>query len=206
MSNITYLSCFDLTKSFRKKMVLRGCDLELRSGEFTGLIGENGSGKSTFLRCLLGFLRPDSGRITLHSHLGYCPQENILNRKYTVAEHFLLAESIIAERAVIDPKFFASCLDRLKLHAHLNSLIGELSSGTYQKVKFLTSIFHTPDLLLLDEPYDGFDWQMYLVFWDMIAQLKQQGSAILMISHLVYDRQKFDKIYEMRGGQLEQSK
>lgn len=200
------LSCQDLSKSFGRKQVLRGCTLNIRAGEFIGLVGENGAGKSTLVQCLLGFLRPDSGRIQLHNHIGYCPQGNILNRKYKVSEHLLLAQSIVNKKWNLDVKFLRSCLDRLKLHPYLETQVGDLSQGTYQKVKFLTAIFHSPNLLLLDEPYDGFDWQMYLVFWDIVAELKQQGSAILMISHLIYDRNKFDKIFEIHGGQLELSK
>jgi len=88
----------------------------------------------------------------------------------------------------------------------LRTSIGDLSSGTYQKVKFLTSIYHSPRLIILDEPYDGFDWRMYLVFWEIIEELKSQGAAILMISHLIYDREKFDRIYELKEGRFEKTK
>lgn len=204
MRNNINLNCQELHKTFGKKKVLNGCGLKIHSGEFVGISGENGSGKSTFVRCVLGFLKPDSGRIIISGHIGYCPQDNILNSRYKVSEHLHLAESIIRNNWEIDLDFFDSCLRILKLVPHLESRIGNLSSGTYQKVKFLTSIFHLPDLLILDEPYDGFDWQMYLVFWDIIARLKSEGISILMISHLIYDRDKFDKIFEMNGGHLEQ--
>lgn len=197
--------CRDLTKSLGGTNVLNGCSLEIRAGEFVGIVGENGSGKSTFVRCLLGFLKPDAGNFYLSSHIGYCPQDNILNNKYKVSEHLLLAESIIKKNWNINTEFLDSCLKKLKLLPYLKSRIGDLSSGTYQKVKFLTSIFHLPDLLILDEPYDGFDWQMYLVFWEIIAEIKSQDKSILMISHLIYDRDKFDKIFQMKEGYLEQT-
>jgi len=192
-------------KSFGRKKVLNGCQLLIQEGEFIGIVGENGSGKSTFIRCLLGFLKPDTGSLQLSRHIGYCPQNNILNSQYRVSEHLFLAETIIKRHWKVDPEFYESCLSRLKLYSYLKFPICDLSSGTYQKVKFLTSIFHLPDLLILDEPYDGFDWQMYLIFWEIIAELKSRGTSILMISHLFYDRNKFDKIFELRGGYLEQA-
>lgn len=206
MPKAIQLHCQNLYKSFGKNKVLKGCTLKVQEGEFIGIVGENGSGKSTFVRCLLGFLQPDSGSIQLASHIGYCPQDNVLNSRYKVSEHLLLTESIIKKNWNIDLEFLDSCLERLKLLPYLKSRIADLSSGTYQKLKFLTAIFHLPDLLILDEPYDGFDWQMYLVFWEIVAELKSRGTSILMISHLIYDRDKFDKIMEMNGGHLEQTK
>lgn len=205
MNETINLNCQNLTKSFGKNNVLNGCTLKIQTGEFIGIVGENGSGKSTFIRCILGFLKPDAGSMQINSHLGYCPQDNVLNSRYKVKEHLSLVESIITKHWNVDHEFLDSCLKRLKLLPFLNSLIGNLSGGTYQKVKFLTSIFHLPKLLILDEPYDGFDWQMYLVFWDIIAELKFRGTSILMISHLIYDRDKFDKIFRMNEGYLEQT-
>ena len=180
--------------------------MKIRVGEFLGIVGENGSGKSTFVRCLLGFLKPDSGKIIRTTHMGYCPQDNILNSRYKVSEHLLLTRAIIEKNWSLDLDFLDSCIKQLKLLPYLNSLIGDLSSGTYQKLKFLTSIFHLPDLLILDEPYDGFDWQMYLIFWEIIAELKARDMSILMISHLIYDKEKFDRIFELKEGYLEESK
>lgn len=197
--------CQDLKKSFGRNHVLNGCSLKIQTGEFIGIVGENGSGKSTFVRCLLGFLNPDSGSFFLPKHIGYCPQDNILNSKYKVHEHLLLAEAIIKKNWAIPGEFLDTCLARLKLLPYLKFRIGDLSSGTYQKVKFLTSIFHIPDLLILDEPYDGFDWQMYLVFWEIIAEIKSRGTSIMMISHLIHDRDKFDKIFQLKEGYLEQT-
>ncbi len=93
----------------------------------------------------------------------------------------------------------------MKLQTYLDTLIGDLSSGTYQKVKLISSLYHRPRLLLLDEPYDGFDWQMYQEFWKITAELVSSGSGILMISHFIYDFEKFDRIYEIKGGKIEKA-
>ncbi len=203
MNNSSRLICHDLNKSFGRLQVLKDCSLELRESEFVGLVGENGSGKSTFVRCILGFTQPDSGIIKIKGPVGYCPQDNILNRRYRVSEHFKLIEAIYDRYNSIDQDFIQANIDRLKLRPYLEASINNLSSGTYQKVKFLTSIYHTPKLVILDEPYDGFDWGMYLAFWEIIKDLKSRGAAIMMISHLIYDREKFDQIYELREGYFE---
>lgn len=206
MGNELRLVCHDIKKSFGRKKVLRGCSLNLRENEFAGLVGENGSGKSTFIRCLLGFTRPDSGIVTLKGPVGYCPQQNFLNRRYRVSEHLRLVEAIYRKHNSVDHRFVETSIDRLKLRPYLRTNVGDLSSGTYQKVKFLTSIYHSPKLIILDEPYDGFDWQMYQVFWGIIEDLKSNGAAILMISHLIYDRERFDRIIEIKEGYLEKTK
>ena len=199
------LICHDIKKSFGRLQVLKGCSIELKEGEFIGLVGENGSGKSTLIRCILGFTPVDSGRIELRGSVGYCPQNNILNRRYRVIEHLRLTEALYCKNNSIDQDFIGISIDRLKLRPFLTSNIGNLSSGTYQKVKFLTSIYHSPRLIILDEPYDGFDWRMYLVFWKIVKELRSRGAAILMISHLIYDRKNFDRIFELKEGYLEKT-
>jgi ABC-type multidrug transport system ATPase subunit len=206
MTKHIHLICHDIKKSYGRLQVLKGCSLELEKGEFAGLVGENGSGKSTLIRCILGFTKADSGTIKLRGPAGYCPQENILNRRYRVFEHLKLTEALYRKNNSIDSEFIEASIDRLKLRPFLKSSIGSLSSGTYQKVKFLTSIYHSPRLIILDEPYDGFDWRMYLVFWEIIKELKSRGTAILMISHLIYDQENFDRIFELKEGRLENTK
>jgi ABC-type multidrug transport system ATPase subunit len=200
------LICHQVKKSYGRLKVLKGCSFELNEGEFMGLVGENGSGKSTLIRCILGFTQVDSGRIELRGPVGYCPQDNILNHRYRVFEHFKLTEALYRKNNSIDSDFIEANIDRLKLRPFLKSIIGNLSSGTYQKVKFLTSIYHSPRLIILDEPYDGFDWRMYLVFWEIVKHLRSRGTAILMISHLIYDQENFDQIFELKEGYLEKTK
>jgi ABC-2 type transport system ATP-binding protein len=196
-------SCESLYKSFGKKHVLRGCNFAINAGEMVGLVGENGSGKSTLVRCLLGFIKSDRGMTWISPSLGYCPQDNFLNGRITVSEHFDFMRSIYERTGVYDPGLFSSLVDKLRLAPHLEMRISDLSGGTYQKVKFVTSVFHLPDLIILDEPCDGFDWAMYRVFWEIMSQVKERGASILMISHLLYDKENFDRIIELKEGVCE---
>jgi ABC-type multidrug transport system ATPase subunit len=134
--------------------------------------------------------------------VGYCPQENYLHRSYTVAEHLRLISSLRDADEPVDAGYLGHCIATLKLDRYLAYPIRKLSGGTYQKVKLLTAIAHRPALLVLDEPTDGFDWTMYLVFWDLMAELVGRGTGVLMISHLLHDRERFDRIYDLREGKL----
>lgn len=196
-------ACRGLRAGFGRRPVLAGCDLEVRAGQIVGLTGENGSGKSTLVRCLLGFVRPRGGQVQCTRSVGYCPQENYLHRSCSIAEHLALVRLLSRTGAApADPRWIDSVVDRLKLRPHLDTPMRRLSGGTYQKVKLLTAIVHRPDLLVLDEPTDGFDWTMYLVFWELMAELRARGAGVLMISHLLHDRERFDRIVDLTGGTL----
>ncbi len=195
-------SSADLQFSYGKRRVLDGCELSVSPRQVVGLTGENGSGKSTLVKCLLGFVRPTAGQVRCDPRVGYCPQENYLHRSYAVAEHLELVGSLNRGGEPVDAAWLGYCVAKLKLGPYLPYPIRKLSGGTYQKVKLLTAIVHRPPLLVLDEPTDGFDWTMYLVFWDLMAELVGRGTGVLMISHLLHDRERFDRIYDLRDGRL----
>ena len=204
MSGEEWCSCRGLSKSYGKLEVFKHGDLVIRSRELVGLVGENGSGKSTFLKCLLGFAKPSAGHISLSASFGYCPQDDLLNGKYTVAEHFELVEAIYRRKGTVDRAYVQDIINRLGLARFTGVQIGELSSGTYQKVKLATAILHRPRLILLDEPYDGFDRHTYEIFWEFVGELRCNGSGILVVSHFFYDFDRFDRIYELGEGRLVQ--
>jgi ABC-2 type transport system ATP-binding protein len=195
-------SCSGLRKKYGRLEVLKGCSFLIRSGELVGITGENGSGKTTLVRCLLGFTRPTAGVVWLDSSVGYCPQDNYLGGQLTLSEHLRLCSAILDLGGEVYLRYRDELLDTLKLHEFMGRRIGQLSGGTIQKAKFLTSILHRPRLVVLDEPTDGFDWAMYLAYWDIISRMSREGTAVLMISHMVYDRKRFDRLYEIREGAL----
>lgn len=195
-------SCKELYLSYGRQSVLRGCELEVHSGRVVGIMGENGNGKSTLVKCLLGLLRPASGSVRCTSEVGYCPQEDYLHRNYRVSEHLDLVRSFGDGKTHVDEQYLEHCVSVLKLTAYLDYPIGRLSGGTYQKVKLLTAIMRRPRLMVLDEPTDGFDWSMYLVFWDLMQDLVERGSGLLVISHLLHDIERFDEVHDLREGAL----
>jgi ABC-type multidrug transport system ATPase subunit len=183
--------------------VLRGASLEVRPGELVGLVGENGSGKSTLMQVIVGLLGRDGGSIALDGRLGYCPQQPLLWDKLTVSEHF----ELFAQAYEIDEtNALASrdaLLDELGFAKYLEYRVEALSGGTRQKLNLALALMHEPHLLLLDEPYAGFDWETYLRFWQMAERRRQDGMGILVVSHLLAERDRLTRIYELRGGRCE---
>lgn len=194
--------CRNVVKSYGHNEVLRNCNLQVPRNAMTGLVGENGSGKTTLVRCLLGFTNPDAGTIDINEKTGYCPQEQIMNRGFTVNEHLMFTRSIYEQHCSVDMEYLQHLIEVFRLTEHLDKLISELSGGTRQKVQFISSIMHRPVLLLMDEPYGGFDWDMYLAFWDVVVDLCKNGTGILLITHFVYDRDRFDRLYHLKNGVL----
>lgn len=189
--------------SYGRTKILSSCSLRVAPGEVVGLVGENGAGKTTLMKGLLGFLPVDSGTVRIAAPVGFCPQENFLNRSLTVSEHFRFFDSIRIRHGSPDPAFQEMLLRETGLFKFLKTPVGELSGGTYQKVKLVTAIWDRPRLLVLDEPCDGFDWQMYLLFWRFLEELAQSGTGVLMVSHLLHDRERFHRIYQLKEGALE---
>lgn len=182
--------------------VLNGVDLEVGSGELVGLVGENGSGKSTLMQIIVGLLKRDAGEIDRPERLGYCPQTPMLWEKLTVDEHF----ELFARAYDLDDESreaaVAGLLEELQFGRYRSYRIEELSGGTRQKLNLALSLMHEPDLLLLDEPYSGFDWETYLKFWEMSQRRRDAGMAILIISHLLAERERLDRIFELCEGRI----
>jgi len=187
----------------RRVEVLRGASLEVGPGELVGLVGENGSGKSTLMQVIVGLLARDGGTMTVPERLGYCPQQPLLWDKLTVAEHFELfatAYGMAAEQAVAARD---GLLDELGFGRYLGYRVEELSGGTRQKLNLALALMHDPQLLLLDEPYAGFDWETYQRFWEMAERRRADGMGVLIVSHLLAERERLTRIYELRDGRCE---
>jgi ABC-type multidrug transport system ATPase subunit len=182
--------------------VLRGASLGIAPGELVGLVGENGSGKSVLMKIIVGLLARDGGEVELDGTLGYCPQEPLLWDKLTVGEHFgLFAEAYELGR---DEAGAAEerLLDELEFARYSGYRVEELSGGTRQKLNLALALMHEPALLLLDEPYAGFDWETYMRFWEMAEARRARGMAILVVSHLLTERERLTRLYTLRDGRL----
>jgi ABC-2 type transport system ATP-binding protein len=181
--------------------VLKGASLMVCAGELVGLVGENGSGKSTLMQIVVGLLQRDGGSVEQPGRLGYCPQIPMLWDKLTVDEHFELfgraydLDEDAQERAV------DGLLAELQFARYRGYRVEELSGGTRQKLNLALALMHEPQLLLLDEPYSGFDWETYVRFWEMSERRRDAGMGILIVSHLLAERERLDRVYELRDGQ-----
>jgi ABC-2 type transport system ATP-binding protein len=184
----------------RRVEVLKDASLEVGRGELVGLVGENGSGKSTLMKIVVGLMERDAGTVKRSDKLGYCPQTSLLWEKLTVAEHF----ELFARAYELDPVDALAAtdamLDELQFERYRDYRIEDLSGGTRQKLNLALALMHSPDLLLLDEPYSGFDWETYLRFWEMSERRRDAGMGILIVSHLISERERLDRVYELRDG------
>lgn len=197
-----------LVKSFHRGIpprrrtipVLRGADLEVRRGELVGLVGENGSGKSTLMQIAVGLLKRDGGEIERPAALGYCPQIPMIWDKLTVGEHFRLFGRAYGLDEQATDRAESSLLEELQFVRYRDFRVEELSGGTRQKLNLAIALMHEPKLLLLDEPYSGFDWETYLRFWEMSERRRDAGMGILIVSHLLTERERLDRVYSLTDG------
>lgn len=197
-----------ISKSYRRGSLVRRRSLrvlidagvELHRGEIVGLVGENGSGKSTLMKILIGSLDRDGGTLERDGSIGYCPQEPVLYERLTPDEHFeLFGYAYNLEQTIMESSR-DEILEVLDFTSHRDARVEELSGGTRAKLNLGLALLADPDILLLDEPYAGFDWDTYLRFWDLTAKRKQGGRAVLIVSHFVADRERFDRVVHLKNG------
>ncbi|MEU9357141.1 ABC transporter ATP-binding protein [Streptomyces sp. NPDC048301] len=189
----------DVRKSYRDRPVLRGVSLDLHAGRVVGIVGENGAGKSTLLRVLAGDLAADSGVVEREGVLGCCPQDTVLHHAFSVDQHLRFFQAAYGldnlDRA-------CELLEQLNFSRYRYEPVAALSGGTRQKLNLVLALMHDPKVLLLDEPYQGFDWETYLRFWDLATGLRERGCAVLVVSHLAYDSSRLDTLYRLGTGVL----
>ena len=197
------LEAHGLAKRYGRRIVLDGASLTIAAGEMVGISGGNGAGKSTLLKILAGFLAPDAGTLQARSPTGYCPQSILLYEQLTIEEHF---EYFSAARPAESPwrETGRELARRYRFEPWWHERVETLSEGTKQKLNLALALAPDPALLLLDEPYSGFDWEAYLLFWEHAAELKRSGKSLLIVSHLFYDRSKFDRLLRLADGRIEE--
>ena len=182
--------------------VLKGASLQVGAGELVGLVGENGSGKSTLMEIIVGLLKRDGGELQRPDRLGYCPQVPMLWEKLTAEEHFELFARAYGLDEEARERAVAGLLEELQFERYRGYRVEELSGGTRQKLNLALALMHETELLLLDEPYAGFDWETYLRFWEMSERRRDDGMGILIVSHLLAERDRLDRMYELREGRI----
>ena len=184
-------------KRWGRKLVLEGVGLVLKPGEVVALVGENGSGKTTLLRICAGLVRPTSGRVETAGRIGYCPQDAGVLELLTADEHIVL----FGRGAGLDRRDAVSIgrqlLQDLGFPVGERTVARDLSGGTRQKLNLCLALLGDPPILLLDEPYQGFDRGTYVNFWDHVHAWRSQGKAILVVTHLLAELSRVDRVVEL---------
>jgi len=188
----TNLELREVRKSYGGLVAVDGVSLAVPGGTIFGLLGPNGSGKTSTIRMIMDITAPDGGEILLFGHprrsedlarVGYLPEERGLYRKMTVIDQLVfLGEIRGLKRREIVPDI-VRWLERVELGGRGASKIEELSKGNQQKVQLIGTILHKPDLLILDEPFSGLDPLNQELFRELLLEYRQQGKSVVLSTH-----------------------
>lgn len=191
-----------VAKSFRSKQVLRGANLTVGPGESVAIVGENGAGKSTFMNISAGILKPDSGAVRIDGSLGWCPQQPGLVDLLNAHEHLRLLSAGTKDPGAARQRAL-DMLELLGFDLSDSTVSKDLSGGQRQKLNLALTMLDDPQVLLLDEPYQGFDHGTYVNLWDQIARWTDEGRAVVVITHLLAERSRVSRVVEVADGVIE---
>jgi len=205
--NIVKVNHFQM--SFDGKEVIKDLSFEVKKGEIFGLLGANGSGKTTTVRALLGFYKPTAGELLVDGkkydpedaqfNIGYLPEERGLYRKESVIDTMIYFGEL---KGLKNPKEWSmKYLERVGLLDKFNEKVEKLSGGQQQKVQLGITIMGDPKLLILDEPTKGFDPMNRRLLMEIIEELHKKGAAIIMITHYMDEVEKLcDRALLLKDG------
>ena len=181
-----------LHKSYGDHVALHHLDLEVKDGSIFGLLGPNGAGKTSFIRIINQITAPDSGQLFFQgerlsaSHvkkIGYLPEERGLYPKMKVGEQLLYLAQLKEVKKSLAKERILRWLKDFQLMDWKDKNVEELSKGMAQKVQFIATLLHQPDLLILDEPFTGFDPRNIELIKKEIQRLREEGTTIIFSTH-----------------------
>jgi ABC-2 type transport system ATP-binding protein len=203
-----------LRKAFGSFVAVEGLTLEIRAGEVFGLLGPNGSGKTTTIRMLCGLLQPTAGTATVagfdvarepeqvRRRIGYMSQRFGLYDDMTVGENLRFYASIYGLVGRERDRRIAELVEELDLSARVDQLTGTLSGGWKQRVALACATAHRPVMLFLDEPTAGVDPAARRRFWQIIYALAGRGTTILVTTHYMDEAERCQRIAFLSRGHL----
>ena len=186
------IQCKNVCKSFGEKVALDRVSVDIPKGKIFGLLGPNGAGKTTLIRIINRITIPNGGEVLFDGRpitqddvekIGYLPEERGLYRKMKVGEqamYFAQLKGMSSKEAAVElKKWFV----RFGIESWWNKKVEELSKGMAQKVQFITTVVHKPSLLILDEPFSGFDPVNAQIIREEILRLRDEGATIILSTH-----------------------
>lgn len=186
------IQCKDVSKSFGSKIALDALSLEIPEGKIFGLLGPNGAGKTTLIRIINRITIPSSGTVLFNGlpirqedveKIGYMPEERGLYRKMKVGEQAMYLAQLKGMSAREAQKALKEWFERFGIQSWWDKKVEELSKGMAQKLQFITTVVHKPSLMILDEPFSGFDPVNADIIRKEILRLKEEGATIILSTH-----------------------
>jgi ABC-2 type transport system ATP-binding protein len=203
-----------LRKVFGPRVAVDALDLEVRRGEVFGLLGPNGSGKTTTIRILTGLLHPTSGQAEVvgidvvrepervRTRIGYMSQRFGLYDDLTVLENLRFYGGLYGLRGRPLQERIDELVGELRIGVRVTQLAGTLSGGWKQRLALACATAHRPDLLFLDEPTAGVDPAARQQFWEHIGRLRAQGTTILLTTHYMDEAERCERLVFLSAGKL----
>jgi len=209
MSMDVVIETHELHKHFGSIHAVDGVNLSVKPGEIFGLLGPNGSGKTTLIRLIIGLLKPTSGSVRLLGEeipnkailakVGYMTQASALYEDLTVRENIAFFAEMCGGS---DKTMMDEVIQLVDLQDRSHSLVRTLSGGLKQRTSLACSLVHRPRLLLMDEPTVGIDPQLRAIFWDYFRKLAEQGTTLIISSHVMDEAERCHRLGFMRQGKF----
>ena len=186
------IECKDICKNFGEKVALDHVSLDIPEGGIFGLLGPNGAGKTTLIRIINRITIPSGGEIFFNgrpitqedvARIGYMPEERGLYRKMKVGDQAMYLAQLKGMSAAAARQALKEWFIRFGIQSWWDKKVEELSKGMAQKLQFITTVVHKPSLMILDEPFSGFDPVNAEIIRQEILRLKQEGATIILSTH-----------------------
>lgn len=200
METSVALSVRGVDKSYKRRRVLTDVSFDVRRGEALAVVGENGAGKTTLLRICAGVLGADRGKVARVARVAYCPQEAGLVDHLTATEHVNFVGAGLGLGRAAAAERGTGLLSWLRFPDGEKATARELSTGTRQKLNLALALMTDAQLILLDEPYQGFDRGTYENFWDHVETWREEGAAVVVVTHMLAELHRVTQVLELRAG------
>ena len=199
-----------ISKAYENKIAVKDLSLQIDSGVMFGLLGPNGAGKTSSIRMMIGITMPDSGVVNLFGkpftreslkRVGYLPEERGLYKKMKVMDQLVFMGELRGLDPAVAGRRAHDWCERMQILDAAQKKTEELSKGMQQKIQFISTLLHEPELIIMDEPFSGLDPVNATLLQDTLIELKKAGKAILFSTHRMDQVEKLcDAICLINGG------
>jgi ABC-2 type transport system ATP-binding protein len=199
MASEAILDISNIAKHYNGFKAIDALSFSVRPGLIYGLLGPNGAGKTTTIRMIMKIILPDAGRIEIFgeplekvnkARVGYLPEERGLYKKMKVLDLLVFFGEIKQMKKETARKTAAEWLERMQLGDYMQKKAEDLSKGMQQKVQFISTVLHSPELIILDEPFTGLDPVNTNILKDIILEMRRKGHTIIFSTHMMEQVEK----------------